>query len=167
MNKTILKAVGKTIALLLIVAVAFTSCIKKEEVKTYKIRGKKVVEEQLLKTMSDMYSQQNKVQFVFDTCEVIKQNNGYTIVVAKTQKGDEHIHFAVLVDGQVENGVKSGEEPGTTCTCTSNCNTGCTPYYSEKLGWICTDCGYVQGGVIPSCVKTVTATMPLPDPGNQ
>ncbi len=168
MKKKILKTIGKTIALLFIaIAIISTSCTKKEEVKNYMICGKKVAEEQLLKTMSDLYSQQNKVKFVFDTCEVIHQDNGYTIVVAKAQNGDEHIHFAVLVDGQVNGGEKSGEEPQVTCTCTSNCNTGCVPKYSDKLGWICTECEYTQGGVIPSCVKTVSASMPLPGPGNQ
>lgn len=165
MKKNVKKIFKASTLLSLALIIAFVSCTKKNETKTYKIQGKEVVEELLPKTMSELYLKVNKTHIVFDTCEVVKQENGYTIVVAKAQNGEEHIHFATLVDGPDGNGEKTGDDPITTCTCTSNCNAGCTPEYHEKLGWICTDCTYVQGDLIPTCVKTVTTT--VPSGGNQ
>lgn len=157
------KALNQTFIIICsLIAVSLFSCERKSNAieKQLSVSGKMCSLELIPQTMSNIYYNLNGKNIDFDSCAVIEQANGYTIVVAYAKQDSLNIKFAVLAEKDGEN-INIRDTPPSTCTCTGNCQKGCDPeYLGTGYEWICTKCEYSQVPE-PYCRKSVTAN-PLP-----
>lgn len=148
--------------------IGLISCKKTDESNSLRIMfaGKTTSLELLPQQMSQIYYNVHQKQQFFDSCKVVEQLNGYTIIVAiGTNNDGETIKFATIADkdGEV---LLLRDNPSTTCTCEGNCNDACNPYYiGPTYEWECTQCDPNQLPP-PKCTKTVSASQPIGG-GNQ
>lgn len=117
--------------------------------------------------MTQLYYNIYQEQQIFDSCKVVQQINGFTIVVAMGTTNDgKTIKFAIIADKE-EGFLSLRDKPYSSCACIGTCDTGCEPYYlGAGLGWECTKCEPSQ---LPDteCIKTETPNQPHPGGGNQ
>lgn len=143
---------------------AMNACKKTDENKSLRISvsGKMVPLEMMPQKMSDLYFNTYHERQWFDSCKIVEQDNGYTIIVAVgTNKDGESIKFATLADKEGDI-LSLRDTPHSTCTCEGTCNKGCEPkYLGVGYAWDCTSCEYSQLPR-PTCVKTITASQPNP-----
>ena len=137
------------------------ACKKTDENKSLRISvsGQETPIELMPQKMSEIYYNVHHERQLFDSCKVIEQDNGYTILVAYgTDEENQNVKFAVLVN-KVGDKLSVRTTPGTTCTCTGTCQSGCNPEPLETGEWICTDCEPWPHS-LPNCYKKVIATNP-------
>lgn len=147
-------------------AIEIHSCKKTDENKSLHVffAGNSSSLELLPQQMSQLYYNIYHEQQIFDSCKVVQQFNGFTIVVAMGTTHDGNtIKFATLTDKE-EDIISLRDKPSSYCTCTGTCDDGCEPYYLDTNEWECTKCEPIQ---LPEneCVKTVTPNQPHPGGG--
>ena len=145
------------------------ACKKTDENKSLRISvsGQETALELMPQKMSEIYYNVYRERQLFDSCKVVEQLNGFTIIVAMgTNKDGESIKFATIVEKDGE-GLSLRDTPPSTCVCEGTCTRGCDPHYlGTGYEWECTSCQYSQFPY-PTCIKTVSATDPNPGGGNQ
>ena len=140
---------------------AMNACKKTDENKSLRISvsGKMVPLEMMPQKMSDLYFNTYHERQWFDSCKIVEQDNGYTILVAYgTNEEGQHVKFAILTDKE-DNRISIKGTPQTTCTCKGTCQSGCQPEYLATGNWICTDCEPWPYS-LPNCIKAVSAINP-------
>ena len=152
-----------------LVAVGLHSCNKEDSKRSLGITftNESISLDYLSQYMSQIYFNVHHEQQFFDSCKVVEQFNGYTIVVGMgTNKEDKPIKFAAIADknGEV---ILLRDTPPSTCICERTCTSGCNPYYiGNGHGWDCTGCEPSQS-TATECIKTETPNQPHPGGGNQ
>ncbi len=144
--------------------IGLNSCKKTDGSNSLRIMfaGKTTSLELLPQQMSQIYYNVHKELQSFDSCMIVEQLNGFTIVVAiGTNKEGESIKFATIADKKGDI-LSLRDTPASTCTCEGTCQRGCNPHYlGSGYKWECTKCTYSQVPN-PTCIKTVTVSQPFP-----
>lgn len=137
------------------------ACKKTDENKSLRISvsGQETALELMPQKMSEIYYNVHHERQFFDSCKIIEQDNGLTLLVAYgTDKENQNVKFAVLTNKEGEK-ISVRSTPETTCTCKGTCQSGCDPERLSTGEWICTDCEPWLNS-LPNCYKTVTAINP-------
>ncbi len=152
--------------LFLLVVVLFSimlSCNKthqEEQTKRIIMSGNSYSLSSMNEKMSEIYANMRQERMDFDSCAVVEQENGYTIVVAYGKRDTMNVSFAVLAEKN-GNDIYVRDTPTSSCTCEGNCQKGCDPeYLGEGNKWMCTQCEFTHE-VEPVCIRSVTA---IPNP---
>ena len=115
----------------LLTTIELHSCKKADEstsLHTF-FAGKSTSLNLLHQQMTQLYYNIYQEQQIFDSCRVVRQINGFTIVVAMgTTIDGKTIKFAIIADKE-EGLLSLRDKPHSSCTCIGTCDTGCEPYF--------------------------------------
>ena len=111
--------------------------------------------ETLLEKMTRIYENLYGETVAFHSAEIVEQDNGYTVVIAKAQIGDNFLKIGIPAEISDDGTVTLSDSPETMCECLG-CEYGCEPYQLGNSVWDCTKCGNSHD----DCDKTIIGPTP-------
>jgi len=110
-----------------------------------------------MQKLNDLYFKYSGDSVDFQYYELIKQANGFRIVVAINERDPDRIVKMGVPVQQKLGGAIEIEDPLSFCCSVSGCREGSYPYYNGEFSWTVSECEK-SSSLYPRCVKYTYVT---------